>query len=287
MKKFSIFVINLFLISIFVKCQANINEKLTHECLKHYLKQRGENEEILDYVDSYFGSITDCESAVKSKLASIYANLRNRLQSDRVNRPFVECVLKDVEEDDDIGYEILVLKETAVEMISNWRFWKYFSKSSRLDELRDDAESIIKKTLLKCKGYRKFGDYFSLIQDLGALPNVTRSGEQEYCIRTVLKEKGCINSLYDFRDNPKNVRTSTLNCTIVYNEVVEDLYNSMYKSNEASNCILDIYKKENYADYVLTAELLSKISLSKSDKSKEKQNFINKMVDISYETKNC
>jgi hypothetical protein len=222
---------------------------------------------------------------VKGKLAAIYANLRTRLQSDRVNRPFVECVLKDVEEDEDVGYENLVLKETAVDMISNWRFWKYFSKSSKLDAIRDEAEVIVKKTLLKCKGHREFGDFFTNIQD-GTI-SWSRSGEQEYCIRKVLVEKERVNALlYNFRENPKNVRTE-IDCAIVFKEVVDDLYTEMRESKKVSECHMKAYVDNDYAEFVLKAELLSKLTLSRSDKSKEKQNFINSMVDISYDTKNC
>lgn len=269
-----------------VKSQANVNEPLTQECLKHYLKERGQREDILDYVDGYIGSISDCESAVKGKLAAIYGDLRTRLQSDRTNRPFAECVLKDIEEDDDVGYENLVLKETAIEMISNWRFWKYFSKSSRLDDIRAEAEDIVRKTLLKCKGHRVFGDFFSNIQD-GSI-SWSRSGEQEYCIRKILVQKERVNPyIYNFRENPKNVRETSIDCPVVFKDVSDALYKEMREEKNVTDCYINAYIKSDYADYVLKAELLSKLTLSRSDKSKEKHDFIKNMVDISYDTKHC
>lgn len=250
------------------------------------MKERGVHEDILEYVDSFVGSISDCESAVKGKLADIYSNLRNRLMTERTNRPHVECAMRDIEEEDDVSYELLVLRETALEMISNWRFWKFYSKSSQLEKIRSEADDIVKKSLIKCRAHREFGDLFTNIQD--STTTWDRTGEEEYCIRTVLVNKTLLNpSIYKFRDNPKNVRKDSLDCEEIYKLVVDALYSEVKDTKNVSDCHLKAYKDNNYADFVLKAEVLSKLSLERNDKSKEKQNFINSMIDISYDTKNC
>jgi hypothetical protein len=271
-----------------LSCNANVNERLTHECLKKYLADRNVREEMIDYVDPYYGSISDCESAVKGKLADIYNNLRSSLVSNRNNRALViDCTMRDIEEGDDVNYELIVLQEQAVEMISNWRFWKYFSKSSKIESLQNKAAEIVRKSLLKCKGHREFGTLFTDILDKTI--EWQRSGEQEFCIRKMLVNNSLINpQLYQFRENPKNVRfTETLNCTIIYEGVVNELLEEAEKSNSLSSCVIKVYREKGYADNVLKAEILSKSSLTTNDKTKEKQNFINNMVDISYDTKNC
>lgn len=266
-------------------CEGNVNEPLTHECLKYYLKSRHASEEIIDYVDNYIGSISDCESSVKSTLAGIYNRLRDRLSKERSTRPYAECVMREIEEEND-EYEKLVLREHAVEMISGWRFWKYFSKSSRLEEIKDSAEDVVKKLTLICKGHREFGYYFSQIQDRSI--NWDRSGEQEFCIRKKLVENRLINDrIYNFRPNPKNVREDSLNCTIVFNEIKEELLNEIKETKKVNDCQLKVYREGLYAEYILKAELLSKLSLTSSDKTKEKQDFINSMVSITYDAKGC
>lgn len=269
----------------FSMCSGN-DGSLTIECAKKYLKDRNIDEDLLSYVNQYVGSLTDCESAVKSKLADIYSNLRSRLNSNRLHRPFVECAMRDIEEEDDESYEQFVLRETAVEMISNWRFWSYFSKSSRLDELRAAANRVVDKSLLKCKGHREFGDLFTNIQE--GVVQWDRSGEEEYCIRRYLVDQRLLNpALYGFRDNPKNVRVDNLKCEPVVASVVDRIYGEIKESKKFSDCFVNVYRKNNYAALLLEVETLSKLSLSKSDKSREKQDFINSVVKITYETRDC
>lgn len=266
-------------------CYASVNEVLTHECLKKYLKDREIYEDILEYVDSFVGSLTNCESAVKTKLAEINDNLRNELSRDRLTRPYVECVMRDVEEEDET-FEKVKLRETAVDMISNWRFWKYFSKSSRLDELRAKAKQIVDKSVVKCKGHRQFGDMFTDISDHTIEWN--RSGEQEFCIRKVLVEKGLLNDkLYDFKPNPRNVREEKLVCKDVFEMILNDFYERLKSDANLSDCVINKYRENGYAENVLKAEVLSKLTLSRSDKSKERQNFINSMVDVTYDARSC
>lgn len=259
---------------------------LTIECVKKYLKDRNIHEDLLSYVDQYVGSLTDCESAVRSKLADIYSNLRNRLNSNRKHRPYVECAMRDIEEEDDESYEQSVLRETAVEMISNWRFWSYFSKSSRLDDLKLAASRVVDKSLLKCKGHREFGDLFTNIQE--GVVQWDRSGEEEYCIRRYLVQKEFLNPIfYGFHDNPKNVRVDNLDCEPIVASVIERIYSEIKESKKFSDCYVNIYRKNSYAGLLLKAEVLSKLSLSKSDKSREKQDFINSIVQITYDTQDC
>lgn len=277
--------ITIFLTITLSTCQANVNERLTHECLKKYLKDRQVNDEILDYVDNYIGSVSDCESAVKSTLSGIYNKLRSRLSGDRLSRSYTECVMREIEEEDD-AYELLVLRETAVEMISSWRFWKYWSKSSALEDLQAKSKDIEKKLILTCKGHQEFGDYFSQIQDRTI--GWGRSGEQEFCIRKTLVEARMVNPLiYNFHYNPKRVREENLNCQEIFGKIVDDLYNEIQETKKVSDCHLKVYRENKYAENILKSELLSKLSLTTSNRTKEKQDFINTMVDITYDAKKC
>lgn len=266
-------------------CYVNA-EPLTHECLKYYLKEKGAYESILDYVDGYIGSVSDCESAVRTKISSLNEDLRDKLKSDRKSRPHAECVMKDIEEEDEfVRYENVILQEVAVEMISNWRFWKYFDKKSTLEGLRAKADDMVKKSLLKCKGHREFGDMFTNINEQNIV--FDRSGEQEFCIRRILVNRTLLNpSFYNFRENPRNVRTD-INCELEFKKIKDSFYHDLKESKDLNDCFMEAYIKNGYVENILKAEVLSKLTLSRSDKSKEKQNFINNMVDISIDTKNC
>lgn len=261
-------------------------EQLTQECLKYYLKERGSYDSILDYVDGYFGSVSDCESVVRTKIASLNEDLREKLKSDRKTRPYAECVMKDIEEEDEFErYENIVLQEVAVEKISNWRFWKYFDKKSTLESLRAKADDVAKKSLLKCKGHREFGDMFTNI--IEQITVFQRSGEEEFCIRKILVNRTMLNPLfYNFNENPKNVRTD-IDCEEVFKQIKDAFYDDLKKSESLNDCFIQAYIKNGYAENIFKAEILGKLTLTRSDKSKEKQNFINSMVDISIDTRKC
>lgn len=266
-------------------CQAK-DESLTIECLKKYLKDRNINEDLLSFVNPYIGSLTDCESAVKTKLSGLFSDVRNQLSGDRSRRPFVECTMRDIEEEDDESYEKNILRETAVDMISSWRFWSYFSKNSRLDDLKAESKRIIDRSLLKCKGNRDFSELFTNIQEKSI--SWDRTGEEEYCVRKYLVEKKLINpKSYNFRDNPKNVRTEIQKCGETTDIMMQEIYDEIEETKKLSRCFMKVYRENHYADYILKAEVLSKLDLEKWDKSREKQDFINALVDITYGTQKC
>ena len=258
--------------------------KLTLECAKRYLKDKNVEEDALSFVNAYAGSLSDCESEVKSTLTTITSNLRNKLSGNRQQRPFVECVMQDIEEEDDDMFDILSLQQTAIDMISGWRFWSYWDRNSRLDELKAASQKIVDKSLTKCRAHRDFSDVFSSLQERSSATE--RSGEEEYCIRSHLVMKNLLNTdFYNFRFNPRNVQTHGLNCE----PVIIAVSNKIYEETKSmkGDCFDKVYRENSYADYILKAEVLSKLSLDKSDKSREKQDFINAMINISYEAQKC
>jgi hypothetical protein len=260
--------------------------RLTLECAKMYLKDRNVNEDALSFVDSYVGLKTDCESAVKTELTRVTSDLRSKLSGDRKKRPFVECIMRDIEEEEDDSYELLALQQVAIDQISAWRFWSHWSRKSRTEEIQTSLQNIVDKSLLKCQGHRDFGDYFSNILD-GAV-TWDRSGEEEYCIRTHLVKNNFLNEkLFGFISNPRNVRIEGLGCEPIITDVINSIYQDIQSSQSLTDCRLKAYREQNYALYVLKAEVLSKLTLQKSDKSREKQDFINALVEISYSAHRC
>lgn len=245
-------------------------------------------EDLLEYVGHFSGSMIDCTSEVRTRLADDSSEIRNVLSKNRVNRPFTECVMKDVEEDDDRSYENAVLRELAVTAVSPWRFWTYFTKESRLKELKNEKQKFIDRSLLKCKGHREFYDLFNKLIDKELKWH--RSGEQEYCIRKHLVNTTLINNIkYDFRENPRNVKTETLICKDIVSKMHDEIYNWIKNkpTQPVSECALKIYKEQNYADQILKVEVYSKLNLEVTDKSRERQDFTNALIAISYDVANC
>jgi hypothetical protein len=260
--------------------------RLTLECAKIYLKDRNVNEDALSFVDSYVGLKSDCESAVKTELTRVTSELRTKLSGDRKKRPFVECIMRDIEEEEDESYELLALRQVAIDQISAWRFWSHWSRKSRTEEIQTSLQNIVDKSLLKCQGHRDFGDYFSNILD--GVVTWDRSGEEEYCVRAHLVKNSFLNDrFYNFNPNPRNVRIEGLSCDPIVTNVINSIYQDIQSSQSIPECRLKAYKEQDYALHVLKAEALSKLTLQKADKSREKQDFINALVEISYSAHRC
>lgn len=253
------------------------------ECFKKYLSDRNLQEDLLNYVGPYYGkSLKDCESEVQTRLAAAYQDLRDSLSRNRQHRPYVECVMRDVEELDENDYENYQLREMAVEQSSNWRFWSFFDKRSRLEELRTKSQRSVDRSLLKCKGHREFYELFNKIVDREITWH--RSGEEEYCVRKYLLSKNLLtDTSYGIRENPRNVKTETLQCDSTIDRMKESAMQPNNSSQPISECLRNIYRKRNFADQILKTEVLSKLSLLPADKSRERQDFINALIDISYD----
>ena len=85
--------------------------------------------------------------------------------------------------------------------------------------------------------------------------------------------------------NPRNIQVQGINCEPVVAGVSNKIYDEIKSSKGA--CFEKVYRAKSYADYILKAETLPKLNLDRSDKSREKQDFINAMIDISYEAQKC
>lgn len=210
--------------------------------------------------------------------------MRDALSHDHQSRPFVECVMRDAEELNE-EFEFYQLRLMAVELSSNWRFWSFFAKRSRLHELQAKIDRFTKRSLIKCKGHREYYELFNKIIDRELKWH--RSGEQEFCVRKhLLDENFLLDTSYSFVLNPRNVKTEHLSCDSVVDEMKENAMQPDNSTKPISNCLRNIYRGKNFADQILKAEVLSKLILTKEDKSRERQDFTNAMIDISYDV-NC
>lgn len=228
----------------------------------------------------------DCTSDIRRRLATHYSDMRESLNKNREKRPFLECVMRDIEEDDDNNYEDLFIRELAVDMTSGWRFWNYWTKESRLKELKKERRTLVDKSLLKCKGHREYYDLFNQIINR----DITwqRTADQENCIRKYLVQKELIlPHLYKFKENPRNANTTPKECEDIVKNMKDEINNFIENKYKSSECIKKIHKDKDFANQLLKVEVFSKLDLLSSDKSRERQDFTNALVLISYDTLNC
>lgn len=258
----------------------------TTECLVDYLKTQRVTDEYFNSVDELpRNKKDDCKFAIENAIENIEDDFFEEHSSGLNKDEFVQCTYSDC--CDNKAYQNLKLKAKALDRVQAfWKFWNYFQKGNKIDELKEITKKMADEAVVKCKISNDFGELFdSFFESRGGKKNY--DGEREYCIRDYMIKKNMIDpDAFGFEINPTRVRTDKINCNNLMDILIDDTYR--YIARIFDNCE-DVYKSSNYLDYVLKAEVLGKLNLSNYEKLNERQNFINSMVEISYQLKsqNC
>lgn len=256
--------------------------KLKIECLVDYLKFRNVRDDAYESVDAYTGDPGTCADEVKTKISDIYGAARSKMETHIKQRPYADCAMKDVENE---AYENLLLKAEAIEMKGvGLKFWKLSSKKSKVEELQRQAQDIVDTAIIKCKGQTDYGLFFTQFyeQKQSELSN----DELDYCMRKHLIDRSVINpGLYNFKLNPKNLRTDSINCADMMQANLEQMKASI--SNSGSQCVTDAFINNGYLELIMKIQLLSKLNLTSAEKLLEKRNFIDAMINMTHQIKSC
>lgn len=262
----------------FINCQA----KLSKECLVEYLKFRNVNDEAFESVEAYSGDPATCASDVKAKVDENYGIARSKMESNFKQNPYTDCAMKDVETE---AYENLLLHAEAIELKGvGMKFWKISSKKSRIEELQRKAQEIIDSALIKCKGQTDYGAFFDTFYEQKRTEPMT--DEFDYCMRKHLVDKVLISSTqYNFKVNPKGLRTAAIYCDEIMKTAVEQMKASI--TSAGSSCVIDAFINNGYLDLIMKIQLLSKLTLTASEKETEKNSFVNSMIEMTHDIKFC
>lgn len=264
--------------TVFINCQA----KLSKECLVEYLKFRNVNDEAFDSVEAYSGDPATCASDVKAKVDENYGIARSKMESNFKQNPYTDCAMRDVETE---AYENLLLHAEAIELKGvGMKFWKISSKKSRIEELQRKAQEIVDSALIKCKGQTDYGAFFDTFYEQKRAEPMT--DEFDYCMRKHLVDQSLISSTqYNFKVNPKGLRTAAIYCDEIMKTALEQMKASI--SNAGSRCVIDAFIDNGYLDLIMKIQLLSKLTLTSSEKETEKNSFVNSMIEMTHEIKFC
>lgn len=171
---------------------------------------------------------------------------------------------------------------------SGWKFWNYYQKGSKKDELNEEVKKIQDRSIIRCKSSEDFGRIFDEFFDKNDQKTSKFDGDLEYCVRDYLVSRNLVsNSSFEFVLNPRNVRTELINCNEKVNELLDYSYKNKTIVLSKNDCEMKAYREMNFMDYMLKGNLLSQLKLTNSDKNTEKQNFINTMIEITYKIKSC
>jgi hypothetical protein len=164
------------------------------------------------------------------------------------------------------------------------KFWKIGSKKSRVEELQKQAQDISDAALIKCKGQTDYGAFFDTFYEQKRVEPMT--DEFDYCLRRHLIDKLVVSTLhYNFKVNPKNIRTNHINCEEIMEIAVSQLRSSI--SSAGSDCVISTFIDNGYLNMILKIHLLTKLSLSPVEKANEKQEFVDQMIAMTHKIKTC
>lgn len=268
-----------FLLAIFV---ITSHAKLTKECLVDYLKFRNVVDETFDSIEAYTGDPGTCSSAVATKVNEIYGVTRSKMESNFKQKPYADCAMKEVETR---SYEHVLLTVEVVEMKGvGLKFWKISSKNSKIEELKKKAQEFVDNAIIKCKGETDYGAFFDSFYEQKRSEPMT--DEFEYCMKKFLVDKGVVNSnLYNFKLNPKNLRTAGINCDDMMATALDQMRANI--GNAGSSCVIDAFLTNGYLDLIMKIQLMAKLTLSPTEKEFEKDKFVKSMINMTHKIKEC
>lgn len=247
-----------------------------------YLKFRNVNDETFSSVEAYSGDPGSCSDAVKLKVYEIYGIARSKMESNFKQKPYADCAMKQVESE---TYESLILKAEAIELKGvGLKFWKISSKKAKVQELQNKAQEIVDDAIIRCKGQTDYGAFFDSFYEQKRSEPMT--DEFEYCMKKYLVDNAVVNSrLYDFKLNPKNLRTDNINCIEIMKIATEQMKASI--SSAGSSCVINSFISNGYLDLIMKIQLLAKLNLTHSEKNVEKQSFVGSMINMTHKIKSC
>jgi hypothetical protein len=248
-----------------------------------FLKFRNVNDDAFNSCGAYNGDASKCSSEVQSLIEGYYTAAKSKLEANFRQKPYAECALKEIKGE---NYENLLLKASAIDMKGvGLKFWKLSKKNSRVKDLQEKAQEIVDSAVIKCKGQIDYGAFFDSFYE-------QKRGDQfndnfDYCMRKYLVDRNVFSpNQYNFKVNPKNIRTDGINCDEIMKTALEQL-KAQTTSAGTPSCIANTFIDKGYLDLILKIQLLSKLNLTPQEKQTEKQIFVTQMINMTHSIRNC
>lgn len=257
--------------------------KLSKECLVDYLKFRNVHDEIFSSVDSYSGEPTKCTNDVKNKINEIHDYAQSKLEANFQKKPYANCAMTKVRANENYQNTMLIAEVVELKGVGI-KFWKIGSKNSKIEELQKQAQEILDNAFIDCKSHTDYGAFFDTFMEQKGMEATT--DEYDYCLRRHLVDKLIVSTRqYNFKVNPKNIRTDNIDCK----EIIEtaNQRTSFSIGSAAKPCVINTFIENGYLDTILKLQMLSKLTLSLEEKQHEKQNFIDLMISMTHKVKSC
>jgi hypothetical protein len=162
-------------------------------------------------------------------------------------------------------------------------------KATKMEENNNISKIDVTSAAINCEFDMKYSEIFDFIMN----PTVADpfSKEQDYCVRKYILDNDLIDrSMYDLKENPKNVDVSSIDCNDKMQEIEMFIWDSISSgghqegekiSEEIVDCLKKVYKDGKYLDKELYFDYLKEFKLSDEQLKIERNNFIVTMKNYS------
>ena len=259
--------------------------KLTVECIVDYLKFKHFDTEYFSSVDKYTGNPSDCTDDIRSQNELFYSEVRTKFSNHVVRKEYADCVVKEVRAE--TQFENYRLAALGAEMKGvGLKFWKTGDKNKYIEQNKNKALEYENNGLINCQGRKKYGEFFDSFYKQKKSEQFTV--DFEYCLRKYLGDNNIIkHDQYGFSVNMiQAARSRGIRCDDIM-RVTKDQMKAQITADGAETCTVDRFIANGYLDEILKVQMLSKLTMTASEKEAEKENFINKMISLTNLIKSC
>lgn len=282
----------IFAFSLVISTHSQINQESSSlECIVAFLRER----HIWDEFIIAQHSISVVSRACRIGAESQRLKLLQQAQFDTRNYDNFYCIQMEMENDE--NFQDWLLNYHATTLITESKLSRLGSvlrlsitpkqrSIARIEKKISDLKTLMR---VRCDGMTDFDFLFDSFFGSNDVERFVKlDDEQEFCMKEELVAKRLLDpSEFNLLVIPDPVRVRDLDCTTLVqplkNEIVENFKEIDSESPEKTKnrCIhAQLTDNSDFALLFMKSELLSRANLTENQKSKEKQNFVEKMLEI-------
>lgn len=254
----------------------------TLNCYADYLKRN-------NLLETSFQSIThndvdSCDLKMSAIHAETYAGLYKDFSDDSAT-----CIVKNLEKSKYVDFSI---KEQVIDRSLHLTKQQ---KDKLIKNIKKTQHSILENSKLSCIANKEFSTMFDLLLGDKTVENDDSDQLEDFCARKFVVDNNFIdNNVYNLNTNPQNINTTNIDCDGIMQKVLKsiesDLKEVIDKDDEAENkvkCIVEKYNANHYFEKLLAIIFLKELNPSEAQIIKEREKFIEIMINITKSIEDC
>lgn len=270
------------LLSSCVKGKHLASSQDTLNCYADYLKRN-------DLIESSFQSIAhndveSCDTMISQLHVQVYAALYKDFSEDSA-----ECIVKNLEKSKYVDFSI------KAQVFEGSSHLSKLQKQQMIKKIKKTQHSILEDSKLSCIATKEFGSMFNQLLGDKTVEDDDSDPMEDFCARKFVVDNNFIdNNIYNLNTNPQNINTTDIDCDGIMQRVLKsiesDLKEVIEKDDDAEDkvkCIIGKYNANHYFERLLAIIFLKELDPTEAQKVKEREKFIEIMINISKNIEDC